>query len=155
MSRSDADWVAWTHAHRATYELSPLVETRAGEKVQSGFTLALYAAAPMDKPAGAERQEAARQLWEELRSLAEHAVPPGERTGRTEIDPPHAVSLRSEPGPPRTARLRPENDLRPEVALTCRIFHPGEPTPVTAKDRERLASFEKRLAALGLKRGRW
>jgi hypothetical protein len=33
--------------------------------------------------------------------------------------------------------------------------HPGEPTPVTAEDRERLSWLEKRLAELGLKRGRW
>jgi hypothetical protein len=143
MSRSDADWVAWTREHRVAYELAPLVEMRGSERVQSGFTLSLYAAAPMDRPAGAERQQAGRQLWEELRALAEAAVPPGERTARAQLDPPH------------TALLRPENEFKPEVGLTWRIFHPGEPTPVTAVDRERLASFEKRLAALGLKRGRW
>ena len=76
MSRAEADWVAWTREHRVAYELAPLLEMRAAEKVQSGFTLSLYAAAPMDKAAGAERQQAGRQLWEELRALAEAAVPP-------------------------------------------------------------------------------
>ena len=66
MSRTDADWVAWTREHRVAYELAPLLEMRGGDKVQSGFTLSLYAAAPMDKAAGAERQEAGRTLWEEL-----------------------------------------------------------------------------------------
>jgi hypothetical protein len=155
MSRSDAEWVAFSREHRVAYELGPLLETRAGEKLQSGFTLTLYAAAPMEKAAGAERQEAGRQLWDELRSLVEHAVPPGERTGRAELDPPHTALVRAELDPPRTALLRPENEFKPEVALTWRIFHPGEPSPVTAEDRERLAQFEKRLAALGLKRGRW
>ena len=143
MSRSDADWVAWTREHRVAYELSPLLEMRGGEKVQSGFTLSFYAAVPMDKAAGAERQEAGRKLWEELRALAEHAVPAAERTARVE------------PDPPRTAVLRPENEFKPEVVLTWRILKAGEPAPVTPEDRERLAALEKRLAALGLKRGRW
>ena len=143
MSRPDADWVAWTREHRVAYELAPLLEMRAGDKVHSGFTLSLYAAAPMDKAAGAERQEAARQLWDELRALAEAAVPPAERTARVELDPP------------RTALLRPENEFKPEVGLTWRIFRVGEPTPATAGDRDQLASLEKRLAVLGLKRGRW
>lgn len=142
MSRSEADWVAWTREHRVAYELAPLVEMRGSDKLQSGFTLTLYAAAPMDKAPGAERQEAGRRLWDELRALAEAAVPPAERTARVELDPPH------------TALMRPENEFKPEVALTWRIFHP-ELTPVTAEDRERLAGLEKRLAALGLKRGRW
>jgi hypothetical protein len=35
--------------------------------------------------------------------------------------------------PPRTAFLRPENEFKPEVGLTWRIFRPGEPEPVTAR----------------------
>lgn len=143
MSRSDADWVAFSREHRVAYELAPLTEMRAGEKIQSGFTLTLYAAAPLDKPAGAERQAAGRELWDELRALAEHAVPTAARAAKAELDPPH------------TALLRPENEFKPEVALTWRIFHPGEPKPVGEQDRERLSSLEKRLTALGLKRGRW
>ncbi len=143
MPRTEADWVAWTREHRVAYELAPLLEMRTGDKVQSGFTLSLYAAAPMDKAAGAERQEAGRKLWEELRALAEAAVPAAERTARVELDPP------------RTAMLRPENEFKPEVGLTWRIFRPGEPVAATAEDREALASLEKRLSALGLKRGRW
>jgi hypothetical protein len=142
MSRSDTDWVAWTREHRVAYELAPLVEMREGEKRQSGFTLSLYAAAPMDKAAGAERQEAGRKLWEELRALAEAAVPLEERKGRVELEPPH------------TALLRPENEFKPEVGLTWRIFR-ADLAPVTAEDREQLAWLEKRLTALGLKRGRW
>ena len=142
MSRNEADWVAWTREHRVAYELAPLVEMREGEKRQSGFTLSLYAAAPTDKAAGATRQEAGRKLWEELRALAEAAVPAEERKGRVELEPPHA------------ALLRPENEFKPEVGLTWRIFR-ADLAPVTAQDREQLAWLEKRLAALGLKRGRW
>ena len=143
MSRSDAEWVDWTREHRVAYELSPLLEMSGGQRGQSGFSLSLYAAAPMEKAAGQERQEAGRQLWEELRSLAEAAVPPGERSARVELEPP------------RLAVLRPENELKPEVVLTWRIFRPGAPAPVTAEDRDRLSLVEKRLAGLGCKRGRW
>jgi hypothetical protein len=143
MARTEADWVTWTREHRVAYELTPLMEMRdGGDKVQSGFTLSLYAAAPMDKAAGAERQEAGHQLWEELRALAEAAVPAAERQGRVQQDPPH------------TALLRPENEFKPEVGLTWRIVH-ADMTPTTAEDRERLPELEKRLATLGLKRGRW
>jgi hypothetical protein len=142
MARTEADWVAWTREHRVAYELAPLLEMRGAEKVQSGFTLSLYAAAPMDKPAGAERQEAGRQLWDELRALAEAAVPAEERKGRVDVDPP------------RTALLRPENEFKPEVGLTWRILN-ADLAPVTEQDRERIPEVEKRLAALGLKRGRW
>jgi hypothetical protein len=143
LPRTEADWVAWTREHRVAYELAPLLEMRTGDKVQSGFTLSLYAAAPMDKAAGAERQEAGRQLWEELRALAEAAVPAAERAARVELEPP------------RTAMLRPENEFKPEVGLTWQIYYPGDPRATTDADRERIAEFEKRLAALGLKRGRW
>jgi hypothetical protein len=143
MSRAEADWVAWTREHRVAYELAPLQEARdGGDKIQSGFSLSLYAAAPMDKAAGAERQAAGRLLWEELRALAEAAIPAAERKGRVEQEPPH------------TALLRPENEFKPEVGLTWRIVH-TDMTPVTAEDREQLPGIEKRLAALGLKRGRW
>ena len=96
----------------------------------------------MDKAPGAERQEAGRKLWEELRDLAEAAVPAAERTARVELDPP------------RTAVLRPENEFKPEVMLSWRIFR-GDLQPVTPEDKEQLAGLEKRFAALGLKRGRW
>jgi len=142
MSRSDADWASFSREHRVAYELSPLVEARGDEKLQAGFTLTLYAAAPMEKTPGAERQEAGRQLWEELRALAAAAVPPGERKGRAELDPP------------RTAVLRPENEFKPEVSLSWRIFR-ADLQPVSAQDKEQLAGLEQRLAALGLKRGRW
>ncbi len=144
MGRSDAEWPAWAREHRAAFEVAPLVELRGGEKMQVGFTLSLYAAVPMDLPAGAERQQAGRALWQELREVAEAAVPDGERGARAELDPPH------------TALLRPENEFKPEVGLTWRLFHEDDYfKSVTNEDRERLARLEQRLSAMGLKRGRW
>lgn len=145
MSRSDTEWAEWAREHRAAFEVAPLMEVRGGERLQVGFTLSLYAAAPMEKAPGHDRQEAAQQLWEELRTLAQSAVPEDERVGaRAELEPPHA------------ALLRPENEFKPEVGLTWRIFHADEYLQaVTAGDRERLAHLEKRLLAMGLKQKAW
>ena len=144
MSRTDADWVAWTRENRVAYEIAPLLEMRdGGEKQQSGFTLTFYAAVPMDKAAGEERQAAGRQLREELVALAEAAAPSADRKSRVQLEPP------------RTAVLRPENEFKPEVGLTWRILYAGEAHATTDEDRDKLSAFEKRLAALGLKRGRW
>ena len=143
MPRTDADWVAWTREHRVAYEIAPLVEMREGERQQSGFTLTFYAAVPMEKPAGGERQAAGRELREELVALAEAAAPAAERRSRVALEPP------------RTAVLRPENEFKPEVGLTWQVYFDGDPRETSEDDRERIASVEKRLATLGLKRGRW
>lgn len=142
MSRSEADWVTFSREHRVAYELAALVEPHGADKVQSGFTLTLYAAAPMDAPAGEKRQQAGRELWGELQALAQAAFPDAASDARARLEPP------------RLAVLRPENELKPEVALSWRLFH-ADHSPVAAEDRDRLAAFEKRLQALGAKRGRW
>jgi hypothetical protein len=144
MSRTDADWVAWARENRVAYEIAPLVEMQSsGEKQQSGFTLTFYAAVPMDKAAGQERHDAARSLREELVALAEAAAPSADRKSRVQLEPP------------RTVVLRPENEFKPEVGLTWRVLFAGEARATSDEDRARISSFEKRLAALGLKRGRW
>lgn len=143
MTRSDAEWADWAREHRVAFEVQPLLEMRRGEKVQAGFTVTLYAAAPMEEAPGADRQEAIRRLREELRALAQAAAPPERGAARAELDPPHA------------AVLRPENEFEPEVALTWRVFYPDDLTPVTVEDRQALSRVEKRLLALGLKQGRW
>ncbi len=53
MGRSDAEWAEWAREKRVAFEVAPLVEMREGEKLQVGFTLTLYAAVPMELPAGA------------------------------------------------------------------------------------------------------
>lgn len=144
MGRSDAEWAEWAREKRVAFEVAPLVEMREGEKLQVGFTLTLYAAVPMELPAGAERQQAAVRVRQALREMAEDAVPESERRGRVELEPPH------------TALLRPENELKPEIGLTWRLVHADECLkPVTADDREGLGRLEKRLVAMGLKHGHW
>jgi hypothetical protein len=146
MGRSDAEWAAWAKQHRVAFEVAPLVELREGdaEKVQVGYTLTLYAEIPMEKAPGNERQEAGRVLREELRAFLQDAVPPDKREAGAELEMP------------RTAVLRPENDLRPEIGLTWRLFHKDEYLkPVDDADRQRLGSLERRLVQMGLKHGHW
>lgn len=144
MDRSDADWASWARERKVAFELAPLLEMRGGDKLQVGFTFSLYAAAPMDEEPGAARRGAGEALKQELLALAETALATEESVASTELDPP------------RTVVLRPENELKPEVCLSWRIFHKDEYLkPVTAAEREGLSQFERRLHELGLKRGHW
>jgi hypothetical protein len=143
MSRSNAEWTEWARKRRVSFEIQPLTEMRGSEKLQVGFSLSLYAEAPMDKAPGTERRAAAEALKQELLAFVEEAFPKGEQA-RAEMDPP------------RTAVLRPENELKPEVSCTWRIFHKDDYLkPVTADDRDSLSLLEKRLSERGLKRGHW
>jgi hypothetical protein len=144
MGRSDSEWTDWARTHRVAYEIMPLVEMRGGEKLQVGFTLSFYAEAEAELAPGAEDAEASEKLKQELTACAEAALEAEERVARTEPDPESAVMM------------RPENDLKPEVCLSWRIFHKDDYLkPVTEADREGLTICEKRLRELGLKRGHW
>jgi len=144
MTRSDAEWAAWARENKVSFQASPLVELRGQERVQVGFNLSVYGAVP-SKPAGDERREAARRLKEELRAFLEEAVAGGESVARTEWQPSGMEIV-----------MRPENELRPEVGLTLRIFHADEYLKsVTSEEREGLARFEKRLVGMGLRQGHW
>lgn len=142
---TDSERAEWARQHRVAYELAPLVEMHEGRKVHVGYTLSLYAAVPMDLPAGEPRQAAMRALFGELKEFAQSLKPQGDSPARVEVDRPRPA-----------AYLRPENDMKPEVALTARIVHSKDYfAPVTTDERARLGSFEQRLTALGLKRGHW
>ena len=143
MSRSNAEWSEWARRRRVSFEIQPLMEVRGSEKLQVGFALSLYAEAPMDKAPGTERRAAAEALKQELLGFVQEAFPAEERA-KTELEPP------------RTAVLRPENELKPEISLTWRIFHKDEYLKaVTAEDRDGMTGLEKRLSERGLKRGHW
>jgi hypothetical protein len=143
MSRSNAEWTEWARKRRVSFEIQPLTELRGSEKLQVGFALSLYAEAPMDKAPGTERRAAAEALKQELLEFVQDAFPSSD-VARAELEPP------------RTAVLRPENELKPEVSFTWRIFHKDEYLKaVTADDRDSLSGLEKRLTERGLKRGHW
>ena len=126
------------------FQTVPLIEDGArGERVQVGFSLTLYVAAPMESAAGAQRMEAVGKLWDELKLLAEDIAPEEQRTTRVQVEQAARVVL------------RPENEFKPEVGLTFHLFpRGGSMAAVTAEDRERMGKVEKRLLAFGVKQGR-
>ena len=144
MTRTEAEWAIWAREHRAAFQTVPLIEAvRGGERVQVGFSLSLYVAAPMESAAGAQRTEAVAKLWDELKFLAEDIAPEEQRTARVQVEQAARVVL------------RPENEFKPEVGLTFHLFpRRGSMAAVTAEDRERMNQVEKRLLACGVKQGR-
>lgn len=143
MTRSEQEWTIWAREHRAAFQTTPLVEQLKAERVQVGFSLTLYVAAPMEASAGADRTEAVRRLWDELKDLADAAAPAEQRTARVDVEQSARVVL------------RPENEFKPEVTLTFHVMpRGGGMTAVTQQDRERMSQVEKRLLAFGVKQGR-
>jgi hypothetical protein len=143
MTRTEAEWATWAREHRAAFQTVPLIEAVKGERVQVGFSLTLYVAAPMEASPGPERTAAVVKLWDELKGLAEDIAPEDQRTARVQVEQAARVVL------------RPENEFKPEVGLTFNLFpRGGGMAAVTAEDRERMNQVEKRLLASGVKQGR-
>jgi hypothetical protein len=143
MSRSEAEWGAWAREHRACFQNAPMVEVVKGERLQVGFSLTLYVAAPLESVPGPERSAAIARLWDELKALAEDVAPPEERTARVQLEQAARVVL------------RPENEFKPEIGLTFHIFpRQAALAGVGNADRDRMAQLEKRLLAFGVKQGR-
>ena len=145
VSESGSDVAAWARAHKASFEVTPLVESNAGKKVHVGFTLTLYAQIPMDKTPGGERTTAAGELWQRLREVVQTFTPKEGGRYRVDIEPPRSAAV-----------LRPENELKPEIALNARIFHADATfAEVTPAERDQLGPVTKRLTEMGLKQGHW
>jgi hypothetical protein len=143
MSRSEAEWGAWAREHRACFQNAAMTEAVKGERVQVGFSLTLYVAAPLESTSGPDRMQAVGKLWDELKELAADVAPPEERTALVQLEQAARVVL------------RPENEFKPEVGLTFNVFPRASGLAgVTNADRERMAAIEKRLLALGVKQGR-
>ena len=135
----------WARDHRACYDITPLVESRAGQRIQVGYALELYARLPLERAPGPERREASEKTWEELRTIALSLTPAEDRGVRVEIEPRRAAAF-----------LRPTNDMEPEILLTARVFHAGDYfAPVTKEERDKLSGLEDKLTAMGLRRGHW
>jgi hypothetical protein len=135
---------AWAKEHAACFEITPLLESRAG-RIQVGYTLELYARLPLEKTPGPERRAEAERAWEELRKLALSLAPAEDRGIRVEIEPRRGA-----------ASLRAANEMEPELQLSARVFHAGDYfAPVTQEDRDKLPGLERRLTAMGLRRGHW
>jgi len=140
-----SDTQLWAREHRAAWEVVPLVEMVRGSRRQVGYTLSLYARIPMEIPPGPERQEMVLAIWERLRGIAESLEGLGLEGERIEVFPFDAAG-----------RLRPENDLEPEVLLEARVVHAGKYlAPVGADERTHLEPLERRLRDLGFRPGHW
>jgi hypothetical protein len=143
VTRTQQEWTIWAREHRAAFQVEQLLEMVRGERVQVGFSLTLYVAAPMEKGAGPEREAGIRGLWDELKALAEDIAPEEQRTAKVQVEQNARVVL------------RPENEFKPEVSLTFHLFPRGASlAAVSQADRDRLAQVEKRLLACGVKQGR-
>lgn len=142
---TESDDADWARTHRACFEVGPLVEQRAGERVHVGYTIHLYAAAPLDKAAGTERDQEWTRIWGRLRSFVESLRPAEDAGVRLEVE-----AMRP------AAYLRPENKLEPEVGFRARVFHGDRYfNPVTDDERTRMSAVERKLAAMGLRAGHW
>ena len=142
---TESEDAAWARAHRACFQVGPLVEMRGKEKIQVGFTVDLYAALPTDQAPGAERIEEAGRIWEHLRAIVESLTPAQGSTARVEIEPFRTA-----------AYLRRENEMKPEIGLQARVFHGDEYfKAVTPDERERLSEVGRKLTARGLRAGHW
>jgi len=142
MTRTEAEWASWARERRACFQAAAMIEDVRGEKVQVGFSLTLYVAAPLESAPGPQRGEAVARLWDELKLLAEDVAPEEQRTARVQIEQSARVVL------------RPENEFKPEVGLTFHLFPRGQSmAAVTQADRDRMMQLEKRLLAFGVKQG--
>jgi len=133
------DWVEWAKAHKACFDVQPLIEMHKGEKVQVGFELRLYAQMPPD---GERAGAASMEIYGRLREMLESVVGPDHPVARLEISSPSA------------ARVRAETGMTPEIELSARIVRrQGTFEPVPPDARENLAFLEHGLIGLGLRRG--
>jgi hypothetical protein len=136
---------AWARDHEACFEVTPLIELAKGQKVQVGVTIALYARLAMEKAPGQERRADASDIWKGLREILETLVPKEGSSVRLEVDAPRLAAF-----------FRPENEMKPEIGLTARLFHGDDYLgEVTADEREKLTVVARRLMELGLKQGHW
>jgi len=141
MSLNENEIPAWAKEHKASFEIAPMIEMHDGQKVQVGYEVNLF----VQLIPGPNAQQSVGNLWEALRDIAQKLLPPEATKARLEVAPYRPA-----------ARLRPENEMTPEVMLSARIFHAADYfASVTEQERAALSGLEKRLTALGLKQGHW
>lgn len=145
MSEVGPDVTGWARTNAACFEVAPLHELLEGRKVQVGFTVSLYAGLPLEEGPGEERQAAMAKIWEGLREVLESFVPKEGSRARVEIEAPRTAAF-----------FRPENEMKPEIALNARVFHGDDYfAEVTADERDKISQVAKRLTDMGLKQGHW
>ena len=142
MALDPAETREWSRAHKAAWELLPLVEMQDHVRMQVGFQLELYARIPRGL-AGEASDNVVPELWDRLREIVESLA--AEAFARLEFEPFDDAG-----------RLRPETGFAPEVLLQARLFHPSDyVAPVDEDDRRRLKPIEDRLRDLGFRERSW
>jgi hypothetical protein len=145
VSELGSDAAAWARAHQACFEVAPLEESVEERRVQVGFTVILYASLPLEKGPGEGRRADVATVWQGLREILQTIVPKEGGRVRVEIDAPRSAAI-----------FRPENEMKPEVSLSARLYHGDDYfAEVTADEREGLSALTKRLTGMGLKQGHW
>ena len=145
MSETETEISQWARRHRVCFETSPLIEMDREKKIQVGYAVEFYAHLPTDEPPGPERREAATRVWERLRELVQSFAPSREGQFRLKIAAPRFAVVH-----------RPQSGMEPEIMLSAQVFHAESYlTPVTEDERARMSQFERKLVALGMKRGHW
>jgi hypothetical protein len=145
VSALGSDAAAWARSHQACFEVTPLEESVKGRRVQVGFSVTLYASLPLEQGPGEGRRADVVTVWEGLRQILQTIVPKEGGGARVEIEAPRSAAI-----------FRPENDMKPEVSLSARLYHGDDYfAEVTADEREALSALTKRLTELGLKQGHW
>lgn len=142
---TEVEWKEWAGAHKACWEVQPLVELHDGRRMQVGFEFNIFAQFPRAATTPEARQAAFPELIAKLQELAHGVFPAEAAVARFEVQPIETA-----------VRLRSESEFEPEVQLTVRVFHRQEYFQAVGEgDRKRLAPLEQRLKALGLKAKAW
>jgi hypothetical protein len=129
---SEAEHVAeWARAHRASFEIAPLLETVHHVRVNVGSMIHVYASLPVNGRLAAGRWVEAAETRAHLRHILRALVP---SAGHLEIQPP------------RTAlTLSPGSDVEVEVAITARVVNGAKVTSTLAAVRRlKRLGFEER-----------
>jgi hypothetical protein len=133
------DRAAWIEEHMVGWRLGPLSEhVKGGGVVQTGYELVLFG---RFHPAGRDLGAVARELHEALRGLALEAL------GPTPPDVLVCVVPASHWVVPAEQRFV----IEVELSVIASPSHPDRP-PAPAETRQRIATLESRLRAMGLHR---
>jgi hypothetical protein len=119
----------WARAHKANYELEPLMESVDGTRVQVGYVITLYARLPKGQGPGPERRAGIGDLQVRLREILQSLAPAPGGVGRLELEAPRAAAFMTP-------------DMEAEYAASARLFHGADYFAAVTKNDERVVADE-------------
>ncbi|MCZ2147896.1 MAG: hypothetical protein LC126_08960 [Bryobacterales bacterium] len=130
--------------HGVRYEQWPEYQYVDGKKIAVGFSLELYGTRGHGEFRLSPGDPESIQTFEDLRRIAESALPPEDGFTRYEVEP-YDPSL----------YIDPRHRGRAEVVLKVKIIHRLDFfRPVDESEEQHLGEMERTLEELGVKRGR-